>query len=64
MSAHLSRAVAIPQFCRGARVSLRTPGGCEPLLPLEASHRFRLTYTHLLAALVAQALKNSTPNAS
>ncbi len=67
MASRMTKSAAIPQFAAACDVKLtnleRFRG--ELLSTWEASHGFRLTYTHILAALVSRALESHpTLNAS
>jgi pyruvate/2-oxoglutarate dehydrogenase complex dihydrolipoamide acyltransferase (E2) component len=59
MATHLSQAAAIPQSAAACEVDLINLKQMRSgmLAGWEASHGFRLSYTHVLAALVARALR-------
>lgn len=67
MASHLSQAAAIPQFAAACEVNLAHLKLLRNELQTgwEAAHGYRLSYTHMLAALVARALERCpTLNAS
>jgi pyruvate dehydrogenase E2 component (dihydrolipoamide acetyltransferase) len=67
MAARMTESAAIPQFATGCDVDFTNLEAFrnERLPDWEAAHGFRLTHTHLLAALVARALESHpTLNAS
>lgn len=60
MASHLSQAAAIPQAAAACEVNLTSLelSRNELLADWEASHGFRLSFTHMLALLVAHALES------